>query len=74
MQPELKAAIDVGRLLLITPFENNVKRVTAETAEQGNRFIIEISDDIVIGYASKGGTLDSMITDIKNKKIVRIKE
>lgn len=72
--PELKAAIDIGRLLLITPFENCVKRITAETAEQRNRFMIEISDDIVIGYASKGGMLDNMIADVKNKKIVRIKE
>ena len=74
IKPELKAAIDVGRLLLIAPFENSVKRVTAETAEQRNRFMIEISDDIVIGYASKGGMLDSMIADVKNKRIIRIKE
>lgn len=74
IKPELKAAIDAGRLLLITPFENSLKRVTAETAEQRNRFMIEISDDIVIGYASKGGMLDSMIANVKNKKIVRIKE
>ena len=74
IKPELKAAIDAGRLLLITPFKNSVKRVTAETAEQRNRFMIEISDDIVIGYTSKGGMLDSMIADVKNKKIVRLKE
>ena len=74
IKPELKAAIAAGRLLLITPFKNSVKRVTAETAEQRNRFMIEISDDIVIGYASKGGMLDSMIADVKNKRIIRIKE
>ena len=74
INPELKSAIDAGKLLLITPFENSVKRITAETAEQRNRFMIEISDDIVIGFASKGGMLDSMIADVKDKKIVRIKE
>ena len=74
IKPELKVAIAAGRLLLITPFENSVKRITAETAEQRNRFMIEISDDIVIGYTSKGGMLDSMIANIKNRKIVRIKE
>ena len=74
IKPELKAAVDAGRLLLITPFKNSVKRVTVETAEQRNRFMIEISDDIVIGYTSKGGMLDSMIANVKNKKIVRIKE
>lgn len=74
IKPGLKAAIDAGRLLLVTPFENSVKRVTAETAEQRNRFMIEISDDIVIGYASKGGMLDSMVADVKDKKIFRLKE
>ena len=74
IKSELKAAIDVGRLLLITPFENSVKRITAETAEQRNRFMIELADELVIGFASKGGMLDSMIADVKNKKIVRIKE
>ena len=74
IKPELKAAVDAGRLLLITPFKNSVKRITAETAEQRNRFMIEISDDIVIGYTSKGGMLDSMIANVKNKKIVRLKE
>jgi hypothetical protein len=74
IEPELKAAVDAGRLLLITPFENSVKRITAETAEKRNRFMIELADEVVIGFASKGGMLDSMIADIKNKKIVRIKE
>ena len=71
---ELKAAIDVGKLLIVTPFGNNVKRITAETAEKRNRFMIELADEVVIGFASKGGMLDSMITDVKDKKIVRIKE
>jgi len=74
IEPELKAAIDVGKLLIVTPFGNNVKRITAETAEKRNRFMIELADEVVIGFASKGGMLDSMIADIKNKKIVRIKE
>jgi predicted Rossmann fold nucleotide-binding protein DprA/Smf involved in DNA uptake len=74
IEPELKAAVDAGRLLLITPFENSVKRITAETAEKRNRFMIELADEVVIGFASKGGMLDSMITDVKDKKIVRIKE
>lgn len=74
IEPELKAAIDVGKLLIVTPFGNNVKRITAETAEKRNRFMIELADEVVIGFASKGGMLDSMITDVKDKKIVRIKE
>jgi len=74
IEPELKTAIDANKLLIVTPFENSVKRITAETAEKRNRFMIELADEVVIGFASKGGMLDSMIADVKNKKIVRIKE
>ena len=70
IKPELKAAIDVGRLLLITPFENSVKRVTAETAEQRNRFMIELADELVIGFASKGGMLERLIGQHSKSKTI----
>lgn len=74
IEPELKIAIDAGKLLIVTPFGNSVKRITAETAEKRNRFMIELADEVVIGFASKGGMLDSMIANVKDKKIVRLKE
>ena len=61
IKPELKAAVDAGRLLLITPFENSVKHITAETAEKRNRFMIELADEVVIGFASKGGMLERLV-------------
>jgi hypothetical protein len=73
VEPELKTAIDAGRLLMVTPFKDNVKRVLAETAEKRNRFMIELADEVVIGFASKGGMLESMIADVKDKIIVRLK-
>jgi hypothetical protein len=73
IEPELKTAIDAGRLLMVTPFKDNVKRVLAETAEKRNRFMIELADEVVIGFASKGGMLESMIADVKDKIIVRLK-
>ena len=69
---DLKAAVDAGRLLIVTPFENSVKRVTAETAERRNRVMIELADEIVIGYASKGGMLEKLIAGVKDKIITRI--
>src|SRR5664280_1984189 len=55
---DLKAAVDAERLLIVTPFENSVKWVTEETAERRNRVMIELADEIVVGYASKGGILE----------------
>ena len=72
--PEIKEAIYSGRLLIITPFEKDVQWVTVETAEARNRFMIEIADDIVIGYASKSGIINKMLKDIKNKKVYCISQ
>ena len=71
---ELKKAVDVGRLLIVTPFENSVKRVTTETAEQRNRFMIKLTDEVAIGYASKGGMIERLISEVKGKKVIKIQE
>jgi predicted Rossmann fold nucleotide-binding protein DprA/Smf involved in DNA uptake len=71
---DLKAAVDAGRLLIVTPFESSVKRVTAKTAEKRNRFMFELADEVVIGFAGKGGMLERLITGDKDKKLIRIQE
>lgn len=69
VEPELKTAINAGRLLIVTPFENSVTRVTAETAEKRNRFMIKIANEVVIGHAGKGGMLERLVTEIKDKQV-----
>ncbi len=68
IEPELKAAVETGRLLIVTPFENSVKRVTAETAQRRNRFMCELADEIIIGYVGKGGMLDRLAAECKAVK------
>ncbi|MEK6589650.1 MAG: DNA-processing protein DprA [Nitrospinota bacterium] len=71
LEPELKKAMDNNRLLIITPFDEKVKRVTSETANRRNRLMAEIADEIFIAYASKGGNLESLISEIlKTEKTV----
>jgi hypothetical protein len=74
IEPDLKTAVDAGRLLIVAPFEDRVKRVTTETAEQRNRFMIELADEVVIGYASKGGMLERLVAEVKSKKVIMIQE
>jgi len=71
---DLKAAVDAERLLMVTPFENSVKRVTEETAERRNRVMIELADEIVVGYASKSGMLERLVAEVKSKKVIMIQE
>lgn len=60
-EPEIEKAVNENRLLVVSPFENVVKRVTRETAELRNKKIIEISDTIMVGYKSKNGQLDNLL-------------
>lgn len=61
IEPELKEAIEAGRLLIVTPFEKEVKRVTKGTAEKRNRFMVEIADEIVVGYVNEKGMINKIL-------------
>ena len=74
IEPELRAAVKDGRLLMVTPFSENVNRITAETAAKRNRFMIELADKIVIGFASKGGMLERLAAEGTGKKTIRLQE
>lgn len=66
LEPELQKPMDQGRLLIVTPFEEEVKRVTAETAMIRNRMMLDMADNIKIGYAGKGGALEALLAE-KNR-------
>ena len=67
LEPELKDAINEKRLLIVTPFEEKVKRVTTETANLRNRLMAELADEIFVAYALPGGNIEKLITDISFK-------
>ena len=68
IEPELQQAIDQGRLLIISPFDNKVKRVTEKTALLRNQLMIELADNITVGYISKGGRLQELLK--QSEKII----
>jgi hypothetical protein len=53
----LKKQVDKERLLILSPFDKNVTKVTNETAIIRNRMMIEIADEVCVGYASPKGNL-----------------
>ena len=57
---ELKRLVNTERLLIITPFETKIKRVTKETASVRNRLMVELADEIVIGYKNPGGNIEAL--------------
>lgn len=71
IEPEFQQAIEQGRLLIITPFSEEVKRVTEQTATTRNKMMIELADNIAVGYINIGGLLDELLRQT-NKSIIKI--
>ena len=74
IDPVLKPFIDSGRLLLVTPFEENETRVTKATAEIRNMFMINLTDNVVIGYASPNGALAGILKNTAKKPVIFLSE
>lgn len=60
-QPEVKARLDRGNLLIISPFDESVTAVTPKTCLIRNQLILELADQIVIGYADPKGQLAKLL-------------
>lgn len=65
VEPELEKAIEQGRLLIITPFDKTINRATEQTAQIRNRLMVDLSDQITIGYASKGGNIEALLVGVE---------
>jgi len=57
-------AIDAGRLLLVSPFQERDKRVTVELATERNRFVAAISDDVLIPYSAPGSKTEALFRNL----------
>jgi predicted Rossmann fold nucleotide-binding protein DprA/Smf involved in DNA uptake len=70
-QPRLPAtwrtAIDAGRLLLVTPFADSVRRTTKAQAQTRNEFVAAMSTAVLIPHASPGGKAEAIARDVVNK-------
>jgi hypothetical protein len=70
LDPELKNLLEKNRLLIVTPFESDVKRITKKTAAIRNQLMVEIADEIVVGYKNPNGKIDGLIDSLNIKKPV----
>jgi predicted Rossmann fold nucleotide-binding protein DprA/Smf involved in DNA uptake len=70
IEKEFQKPLENGRLLIITPFEEDVKKVTLKTSMIRNQLMIELAKTVVIGWAKKGGRIDELIKETCKKKVV----
>lgn len=71
IEPQLIKPLNEGRLLIISPFNDEVKRITEQTAMVRNKMMIELAEKIVVGYVTKGGLLEEILKET-NKPILEI--
>ena len=57
---DCQRAVDEGRLLLVSPFGASVKRITREQARVRNELVAELSDVVIIPYASPGSSVERL--------------
>jgi hypothetical protein len=67
----IQRAIDAGRLLIVTPFQKNVRHVSADRAVWCNQYLY-VADTIVIGDLNPDGVLACLLSDLPCDKPIVI--
>jgi hypothetical protein len=62
-ESDLEALLEQNRLLIVTPFDESVTRISIETAIIRNKLMTEIADEIFVAYATKRGNIEKLIRD-----------
>lgn len=57
---EWSRPIEEGRLLVLSPFDDKHKRVTVETAQARNEFVVAIANRVFIAHAAPGGKTEAL--------------
>jgi predicted Rossmann fold nucleotide-binding protein DprA/Smf involved in DNA uptake len=61
---EWREPLDVGRLLLLSPFDAKLRRTTAALAEMRNRFVAALADEVFIAHAAAGGRTEAFAREV----------
>ncbi len=57
---DCRPAVKDGRLVIVSPFPEQVRHVTAKTAMIRNRFVVDMADAVVIAHATSGGKMETL--------------
>jgi predicted Rossmann fold nucleotide-binding protein DprA/Smf involved in DNA uptake len=64
LPPEFHRPLADGRLLLLAPFPETVRRADEDTARQRNRFVAALADAVFVAYAAPGSHTESFAREI----------
>ncbi|MCA8833092.1 hypothetical protein [Hymenobacter pini] len=74
MAMDYERDIQQGRLLFVTPFEQEVATVTQETASIRNALIADLADRFFVPYVRPGGNLEKLLRseEVRSKPILTL--
>lgn len=59
-----RSALEAGRLLILSPFEAKHRRATAGLAQERNRFVAALADEVFVAYAAPGSRTEVFIREV----------
>ena len=59
-----RTPLDRGRMLLVSPFRDEVTELTAATAEARNRCVAALAHELVVPHAAPGGNLLRLVRQV----------
>jgi predicted Rossmann fold nucleotide-binding protein DprA/Smf involved in DNA uptake len=60
----LRKPLAAGRLLLLSPFDETERRVTAELAAYRNRFVAALAEHVLFAHAAPGGKTEALAREV----------
>ena len=64
LKREYREPMAAGRLLLMSPFGEKVRRMTADTALTRNRFVAALADTVLIAHAQPGSKTEQLAQEV----------
>ncbi len=61
---DCRSAVANGRLVIVTPFADNVRHITAKTATARNRLVVEMAGAVVVAHAAPGSKMAALCREI----------
>ncbi|MGH8488622.1 MAG: hypothetical protein ACREXS_07115 [Gammaproteobacteria bacterium] len=67
--PECRAAFEAGRILFLSPFTEQPKRVTKESALRRNDLVAALVDEVFIAHITPGGQTEDLARMLKGWRL-----
>lgn len=74
LKSELQPAFNAGRLLILSPFPPKQRRITADLAEERNRFVASVATEVFVAHAAPASRTFALCEELlrQNKPLVTI--